>query len=148
MLHSLAHSIAPSYADYDNQRGKHRGQWQLNNDCTVEIYNSPSWSDTAFILEFSDSRVVLSAESESSRDVWIDAISSQIGALSTEKRYEMWTAAAAKFDGAPFSNGRDARYEQVKAELRDTYGRGAVNDSNKNRLKTLAMSRSVEVLST
>ncbi len=45
----------------------------------------------------------------------------------------MWAEAVQRFSQPPFSSGSDAIYERVKAELRATYGQGAINSSNKAR---------------
>ena len=49
----------------------------------------------------------------------------------------MWALAARRFKEGPPSNGEDPYYEKVKAELRKTYGKDAVD---KARLKALARS--------
>jgi len=54
---------------------------------------------------------------------------------------EMWCLARSRFSVAPFSNGKDARYESVKAELRAKFGRSRIDDSAKMRLKRLAVCR-------
>ena len=56
----------------------------------------------------------------------------------------MWAVAAKEFGKEPFSNGRDRRYEEVKAALREQFGRDAVNERSKPRLKALAAAHGVE----
>merc|ERR1740130_2394881 len=51
---------------------------------------------------------------------------------------DMWEFAAAEFSKPPYSNGNDAKYEQVKKKIREKWGKDAVNASNKQRLKVLA----------
>jgi len=58
---------------------------------------------------------------------------------------KMWKLAAKFFAQEPFSNGSDAKYEAVKAKLRETWGKDVINDKNKDRLKSLAKSRGVDV---
>ena len=59
-----------------------------------------------------------------------------------EKKWaETWVKAARMFATPPFSNGHDDKYEEVKAMIRSRHGREGVNDDNKARLKTLALSR-------
>ena len=49
----------------------------------------------------------------------------------------MWAVAASEFAKIPYSNGRDRRYEEVKAALRQRYGRDAISECTKPRLKAL-----------
>mmetsp|Transcript_8572 Transcript_8572/g.27144 ORF Transcript_8572/g.27144 Transcript_8572/m.27144 type:complete len:319 (-) Transcript_8572:420-1376(-) len=56
----------------------------------------------------------------------------------------MWAVAASEFAKAPYSNGRDRRYEEVKAALRQRYGRDAISECTKPRLKALAAARGEE----
>ena len=58
---------------------------------------------------------------------------------------EMWEIAAKMFSQPPFSNGHDARYTKVKTRLRKLYGRKAINESNKLRLKALALNHGVRL---
>lgn len=58
---------------------------------------------------------------------------------------DMWLMARRKFaDGPPFSDGRDQRYESVKAQLRAVFGHSAINASNKAKLKRLAICRGLD----
>jgi len=65
--------------------------------------------------------------------------------LSNFDEEEMWTIAKNRFSQEPYSNGYDKRYETVKAELRAKYGRYVINESNKPRLKAIAVNRGTEV---
>jgi hypothetical protein len=56
----------------------------------------------------------------------------------------LWKLAAERFATEPYSNGRDARYEQVKAELRSRWGHDVIHSRNKVRLKQLALNRGAE----
>ena len=56
----------------------------------------------------------------------------------------LWKLAAERFSVEPYSNGRDARYEQVKAELRNLWGHDVIHSRNKARLKQLALNRGIE----
>lgn len=56
----------------------------------------------------------------------------------------MWKLAAERFSKKPYSNGCDARYEKVKAELRNRWGKDAINANNKERLKYLALNKGME----
>lgn len=58
---------------------------------------------------------------------------------------EMWDLARKRFSQEPYSNGYDKRYETVKAEIRSKYGKNAINEKTKPRLKALAMNRGLEV---
>ena len=51
-----------------------------------------------------------------------------------------------RFAEPPFSNGHDRRYEKVKAELRGIYGRAAISEKNKKRLKALAGSKKAKAV--
>ena len=53
----------------------------------------------------------------------------------------LWAMAAERFASLPYSNGRDKRYEAVKAEIRALYGATAINTDNKLRLKALAIAK-------
>ena len=53
----------------------------------------------------------------------------------------MWSLAVERFSKPPYSNGSDAKYQDVKAELKRIYGQFAINATNKSRLKYLAKSR-------
>ena len=53
----------------------------------------------------------------------------------------LWAMAAERFASLPYSNGRDKRYEAVKAEIRALYGATAINSGNKARLKALAVAK-------
>ena len=59
---------------------------------------------------------------------------------------KMWKEACEEFSKKPYSNGHDARYESVKAELRKRYGQDAIYDGNKSRLKTIAVNRGTDTL--
>eukprot|EP00940_MAST-03C_sp_MAST-3C-sp2_P003037 g3037.t1 len=59
----------------------------------------------------------------------------------------MWELAAKMFAQPPFSDGYDARYTAVKKRLRKEYGRHAINETNKDRLKRLAVNRGRETFS-
>lgn len=63
------------------------------------------------------------------------------------RKEPMWQYASLRFAEAPYSNGRDRRYKEVKRELRELFGGDAINDSNKRRLKNLAISRGLSYLS-
>ena len=58
---------------------------------------------------------------------------------------KMWKLAAKFFAQEPFSNGSDAKYEAVKAKLRETWGKDVINDMNKERLKSIAKNRGKDV---
>lgn len=57
---------------------------------------------------------------------------------------EMWIVAAKFFSQEPFSNGHDAKYEAVKAKLREKWGKDVINDLNKERLKKLAKNKGID----
>ena len=59
---------------------------------------------------------------------------------------KMWKEACEEFSKTPYSNGHDARYETVKAKLRARYGKHAIYDGNKSRLKKIAESRGMDTL--
>ena len=58
---------------------------------------------------------------------------------------KMWKLASKFFAQEPYSNGSDAKYEAVKAKLRETWGKDVINDMNKERLKSIAKNRGKDV---
>lgn len=58
---------------------------------------------------------------------------------SKERTHEKWAFAKRMFKQKPFSNGKDKRYEEIKAMIRKTYGKSAINSKNKDRLKSIAV---------
>lgn len=50
----------------------------------------------------------------------------------------MWKLATRLFADGPPSNGKDRRYEQIKASIRQAYGKTAINAQNKHILKAIA----------
>ena len=60
------------------------------------------------------------------------------------KDESMWEIARRRFSQKPYSNGFDKRYETVKAELRAIYGKDAINEKTKPRLKSIAINRGKE----
>ena len=57
----------------------------------------------------------------------------------------MWAMAVERFAALPHSNGRDKRYETVKAEIRARYGKVAIKSADtKARLKNIAKARGVD----
>lgn len=64
--------------------------------------------------------------------------------LAAEEDPSMWVMASMLFATPPYSNGKDARYESVKAALRGKYGPAAINATNKKRLKDMAKGRGTE----
>ena len=68
------------------------------------------------------------------------------GYMSRRKKEEemtMWEFAAARFSEMPYSNGKDSRYEYIKAKIRERWGHKSINKSNKSRLKALAINRGI-----
>ena len=60
---------------------------------------------------------------------------------------DMWILAAQRFREKPYSNGKDARYEAVKAELRAQFGAHAIHNGNKARLKQIAIRCGADIAS-
>ena len=60
---------------------------------------------------------------------------------------DMWIIAAQQFREKPYSNGKDARYEAVKAELRAQFGAHAIHNGNKARLKQIAVRCGADIAS-
>eukprot|EP00940_MAST-03C_sp_MAST-3C-sp2_P002341 g2341.t1 len=107
------------------------------------------WSRETLDWEYTDGtladtkRDVYRVESKSSMDrseATSVASKRRVTALDADTEV-MWSLAASRFAEPPFSNGKDSRYASVKAEIRGIYGHNAINDSNKSRLKYLAVSR-------
>ena len=68
--------------------------------------------------------------------------------IQQDKEESMWEIARRRFSQKPYSNGFDKRYETVKAELRAIYGKDAINEKTKPRLKSIAINRGNEENST
>ena len=67
------------------------------------------------------------------------AIAAPFCSFSRENQHPKWELASKMFAEKPFSNGHDKRYEEVKAIIRKKFGESAINESNKARLKALAL---------
>eukprot|EP00939_MAST-03C_sp_MAST-3C-sp1_P004424 g4424.t1 len=82
----------------------------------------------------------VSKEIEESRRARIETMT-QSETCEDLESMDMWNFASALFSEAPFSNGRDARYEYVKAKIRERWGKKSINAGNKAKLKNLAINR-------
>ena len=80
-------------------------------------------------------------------DLWHRACPIE-SSLQQGKDESMWEIARRRFSQKPYSNGFDKRYETVKAELRAIYGKDAINEKTKPRLKSIAINRGKEDSST
>ena len=67
------------------------------------------------------------------------AIAAPFCSFSREHQHPKWELASKMFGEEPFSNGHDKRYEEVKAVIRKKFGESSINESNKARLKALAL---------
>jgi hypothetical protein len=67
------------------------------------------------------------------------AIAAPYCSFSRENQHPKWELASKLFGEKPFSNGSDKRYEEVKGIIRKKFGKSSINESNKARLKALAL---------
>eukprot|EP00939_MAST-03C_sp_MAST-3C-sp1_P000294 g294.t1 len=74
----------------------------------------------------------------------IDTKSVNVHNRDNDDERKMWVLARKLFSMAPYSDGRDFRYNSVKQYLRTKFGETAINESNKPRLKAIARNRGIE----
>ena len=94
-------------------------------------------------------------------DLCLDSMMHDTASKKKEDEMTLWEFAAARFSEMPYvyaltvslshtlehitnnrySNGKDSRYEYIKAKIRERWGKKSINKTNKARLKTLAINR-------
>ena len=74
-------------------------------------------------------------------DLSLDSMMHDTASKKKEDEMTLWEFAAARFSEMPYSNGKDSRYEYIKAKIRERWGKKSINKTNKARLKALAINR-------